>query len=121
MEQATFVVEEDNLHRLKFLGELPSGNVSIDIENLAGLGLGQTGKDGQSTSADGLLQRALVDPADLSYEAVLLLVQVVCGKNARGDGPSASPKFLEGGNELQVFFEEDATSDVQGLCICSVC
>jgi len=112
MEQAAFFVEEDDFHRLKLLGEFSSGNVSIDIEDLTGLGLGQAGKDRQSTSTDRLLQRTFVNPADLSYKTVLLLIQVVCGENARGDRPSTRSKLLEGANELQVFLEEDAASNV---------
>ena len=112
MEQAAFLVEENDLHRLELFGELSSGNVSVDIEDLTSLGFGQAGKDRQSTSTDRLLQRTLVNPADLSYEAVLLLVQVVCGENARGDRPSTCSELLEGTNELQVFLEEDAASNV---------
>ena len=117
VEHATFFVDENDLHRFKFLGELSSGDVGVDIEDLTGLGLGQAGKDRYSASTDRLLERALVNPADLSYKTVLLLVQVVCGEDARGDRPSTCSKLLEGPNELQVFLEEDAAGNVQGLCI----
>ena len=117
VEQTTFIVKEDDFHRLKFLGEFSGGNVSVDVQNLAGLGLGQAGKDRQSTSADGFFQRTFVNPANFSHKAVLFLVQVVCGKNAGGDRSSTGSKFLEGRNEFQVFFEEDAASNVQGFWI----
>jgi len=112
MEQAAFLVEEDNLHRLKLLGELSSGNVSVDIEDLTSLRFGQAGKDRQSTSTDRLLQGTLINPADLPYEAILLLVQVVCSENARGDRPSTCSELLEGTDEPQVFLEEDTASNV---------
>lgn len=40
MEQAAFVIEEDDFHRLEFLCKLSSGNISVDVENLTGFGLG---------------------------------------------------------------------------------
>lgn len=121
MKQAAFLIEEDDFHRLEFLGKLPSGNVSIDVEDLTSLGLGQAGEDGQSTSADGLFQRTFINSTDLSHKAVLFLVQVVCGKNTGGDRSSTRSKFLEGGNELQVLLEEDTSSDVQGSCVYAGC
>ena len=71
----------------------------------------------QCAGADGLLQRTFVDPADFPHKAALFLVQVVSGENSGGDRSSAGSKLPEGSDELRVFFEEDATRDVQGPCI----
>lgn len=117
VKEAASVVDEDDFHRFKFLGEFSSGDVGIDVEDLTSLGLGQAGKYGQSASTYGLLQRTLVNPADLSYKAVLLFIQVVCGEDARRNRPSTRSELLEGANEFQVFLEEHAAGNVQGFCV----
>ena len=117
MEQPTLIVQEDNLQGLKFLGELTGSNVSVDVENLARVGFGQTGEDGERTGPDGSLDGTFVDLGDFAYETVLVLVEVVGSEDARGDGTGTGAKFLEGGYELEVLVKENAAGDLESLCV----
>ena len=118
MEQPTLIVQEDDLQGLKFLGELTGSNVSVDVENLARVGFGETGEDGEGTGPNGSLDGTFVDLCDFAYQTVLVLVEVVGGEHAGGDRTGASAKLFEGGDELEVLVEEDAASNLESLRIC---
>ena len=115
VEHATLVVEEDNLERLDLLGKLACSNVGIDVENLTGIGLGETGENRKGASADGSLDGTLVDLCDLSDETVLVLVEIVGGEDTGSNGTSARAELLEGGDEFEVFVEEHAPSNLERL------
>ena len=86
----TLLIQEDDLHRLKLLGKFSSGDISVDIEDLAVRRLSQAGKNGQCTCSDGCLDGTLIDTSDVSDKVVLVFVEIVGGEYARGDraGPS---------------------------------
>ena len=73
MEQITLLIQEDDLHRLKLLGKFSSGDISVDIEDLAVRRLSQAGKNGQcacSQCSDGCLDGTLIDTSDVSDKVV---------------------------------------------------
>lgn len=117
MEHTTLIVEENDLHWLEFFCKLSGSNVCVDVQDLAGVGFCETGEDREGAGTDGGLDRTLVDFGDLSDETVLVLVEVVGSEDARGDGTGTGAKFLEGGHEFEVLIEEDAASDLKGLCV----
>lgn len=115
VEETTLLVEVDNLHGLKDLGELTGGDVGVDVEHLTVGGLGERGEDGETAGADGSLNGSLVNTLDLTDKAVLVLVKVVGVEDTGGDGARTSAETLEGRGELEVLLEEDLTSDLEGL------
>lgn len=108
MEETALLVDVEHLEGLEHLGELTGGNVGIDIEQLAVLGLGERSQDGQRARSDGGLNRVLVDARNLADEAVLVLVEVVGREDAGGDGSSSSAELLESGDELEILLEENS-------------
>jgi hypothetical protein len=108
VEETALLVEVDNLHGLEDLGELTSGNVSIDVEHLTVGGLGERGKDGKASGADSRLNGGLVDTVDLADKLVLVLVKVVGVEDTGGDWAGTRAEALEGRGEPEVLLEEDA-------------
>lgn len=108
MEEAALLVDVKDLHRLEHLSELGGGDVSVDVEKLAVLGLGERGEDGKRAGLDRCLDGRLVDSGDASDVGVLLPVEVFGGKDAVRDGTRAGTKGLKGSDELEVLLEEDA-------------
>ena len=90
------------------LGELSSGDISIDVEDLALGVLGQRGQDGETPGLDSGLDRCLVNSSDLSDETVLGLVQVISRKDTGRDGSGTCTETLKSGGELQVLLQEDS-------------
>ena len=119
MEQATLLIQKHNLHGFQLLRQLTRSDIRIDIQDLAVCTLRQTRQDGQGTSSDGRLDGPFVDLGDLADKTVLVLVEVVGGEDARGDGACTGPELFECCDELEVLFEEDAAGDLEGLCVCS--
>ena len=117
MEHTALIVEENDLHWLEFFCKLSGSNVCVDVQDLAGVGFCETGEDREGAGTDGGLDRTLVDFCDLSDETVLVLVKLVGGEDTGGDRPGTGAKFLEGGNEFEVFVKEDAASNLKGLGI----
>jgi hypothetical protein len=95
MEYTTFLVEEDDLHRLELLGQLPSRDISINVQYLPIYRFRKTRKNGQSTCPNGGLQWALVDTGDSADETIFILVEIVGCKDARGNRTGTSSKFLK--------------------------
>ena len=118
MEHAALIVEEDDFEGLELLCELTGRDVGVDIEDLASVGLGQAGEDGERAGANGGFDGTLVDLCDLADEAVLVLLEVVGGEYSGGDRTGASAKLFESGDELEVLVKEDAASNLKSLCIC---
>ena len=119
MEETAFVVDVDDLERLEFLCDFTSGNVGVDVEDLAVGSLGKRGEDGYGTGADGGLDGTFVDASDLADETVLVLVEEVGGEDARGNRTGACTELLERTDEAKVLVEEYAASDLQRLCVWS--
>jgi len=71
--------------RLKLLGKFSSGDISVDIEDLAVRHLSQAGKNGQCACSDGCLNGTPTDTSDVSDKVVLVFVEIVGGEYARGD------------------------------------
>jgi hypothetical protein len=115
MEETTLLVQEYNLHRLQLLGQLSRSNIGVDVEDLALVALSQAGQDGESAGTDGGFNGTLVDLRDLSNQTVLVLIEVVGGEDARGDGSGTGAELLEGSDELEVLFHEDSASDLEGF------
>lgn len=115
MEQTTFLVQEDNFKGLKLLGQLASGNVGVDVQDLSGVRLGQTSEDGQRACTNSSFKRALVDASDLADEAVHVLIEIVRREHAGRDGACAGAELLEGIDEAKVLLEEDATGDLESF------
>lgn len=115
VEETTLLVEVDNLHGLKDLGELTGGDVGVDVEHLSVGGLSERGEDRETAGADSGFDRGLVNTLDLTNKTVLVLVKVVSVEDTGGDGARASAEALEGGGELEVLLEEDLASDLEGL------
>ena len=115
VEHTALVIEEDDLQRLKLFCQLTSGDVRIDVEDLARIGFGETGEDGQSTCTDRGFYGALVDFGDFAYKAILVLIKVVCGKDTGGDRTGASAQLFKRSDELEVLVKEDATSDLKSF------
>ena len=117
VEHAALIVEEDDLEGLELLCELAGRDVGVDIEDLASVGLGQAGEDGERAGANGGFDGTLVDLCDFSDEAVLVLVEVVGGEYSGGDRTGAGAKFFKSTDKLQVFFQENASCNLQSLGI----
>lgn len=117
MEETALVVEEDDLQGLKLLRELTGSDVRVDVQDLASVGLGQASQNREGAGADGGFDGTLVDLGDLADEAVLVLVEVVGGEDARSDGAGAGAELLEGCDELEVLVEENAAGDLECLGI----
>ena len=117
VEETALFVKEDDLQGFKLFGKLTSRNIGIYIENLAIYALCETSKDGKSAGTDGSLERALVDARNFSNKAIFVTVEVLCSENARCDWTCACAKFLEGINEFQVFFKENAASNIKSVSI----
>jgi len=73
VEHASFVVQEDNLHRFKLLGKLTRGDVGIDIQNLTISRLCETGQNRKCSCTDRSLNRPFIDFGYLSNETVFVL------------------------------------------------
>ena len=117
MEHTALVVEENDLQGLELLGELACSDVGIDVEDLSSVGFCKAGENGEGAGADSGFDGTLVDLCDLSDETVLVLVEVVCGEDTRGDGASAGAELFEGADEFEVLLEEDTTCDAEGFCV----
>ena len=111
-------VEEDDLEGLELLCELAGRDVGVDVEDLASVGLGQAGEDGERAGANGGFDGTLVDFCDFADEAVLVLVEVIGGEDTRSDRASTSPELFESGDELEVLVKEHAPSDLKSLGVC---
>lgn len=117
MHKPSLLVEIYDLERLNDSCELTGGDVSVNVENLTIIGLCKTGEDGKSASTDTSFDGSLVNLCDLADELVLVLVKVVCGKDAASDGAGADTLSLECVNELEVLLEETAANDAHGLAV----
>lgn len=110
MEEATLLVDVEDLHRLEHLCELTGGNVGVDVEQLAVLGLGERRQDRQRAGPDRSLDRGLVDRDNLADETVFGLVEVLGREDAGRDRSGTGAELLERGDKLEILLEEDALS-----------
>lgn len=117
VEETTLLGEVDNLEGLKGTGELSSGNISVDVENLAVVGLSHGGEDGEVAVADGSLDSLLVNAGDLADKTPLLLVQVVGAEHASGERLGMDTHLLELVDELEVLLEEEVAGNTERLGI----
>ena len=117
MEHATLVVEENDLEGLKLLCKLARSNVGIDVEDLTSVGLGKTSENRKGAGTNSCLDGTLVDLGDFADEAVLVLVKVVGGEDARGDRTGTGAKLFKGSDKLEVLVEEDTASNLESLGI----
>lgn len=105
----------DNATHLENLSKLSRSNVRIDIKDLTLGVLGKTSQNGKTASADGSLDRRLVDAGDFTHKTVLVLVEVLGGKDAGGDGTSAGAETFESGGKLEILLQKDTTGNVKSL------
>lgn len=112
--ESSLLTEVDDLEGLEDLGELSSRDVGVDIEDLALPRLGKTGEDGKSSSANGRLDRLLVDARDAADVAVPRLVEVLGREDASGDGAGAGAESFESRDEAEVLGEEDSAGVREG-------
>ena len=111
IEPALFI-QKDDLERLELLSKLTRRNVCVDIEYLPIGALRQTGKNRQSTGADGRLDRTFVNAGDFADETIFLSVEVVCGEDTRSDGPGPRAELLQRGNDFQVLIQKYTASNL---------
>lgn len=117
IEETTLLGEVDNLEGLKGTGKLSSGNISVDVKNLAIVGLSHGGEDGEIAVADGSLDSLLVNAGDLADKTPLLLVQVIGAEHASGEGLGVDTHLLELVDELEVLLEEEIAGNTESLGI----
>ena len=112
MKEPALLIQKDDLERLELLGKLTRCDVSIDVEYLALVALGQTGKNRQRAGTDGCFDRTFVNSRDFADETILLAVEVVCGEDARSDGSGPRAELLQCGNDFQVLIQKYTASDL---------
>jgi hypothetical protein len=108
VEQSPLLVDEQHLHRLQHLGEFSSSNVGVDVKQLPVLRLRERGQDGEGARLDAGLDGGLVDVGDVADVLVGRLVAILGGEDAGGDRTGAGTEGFEGGDKLEVLFEEDS-------------
>ena len=111
--QTTLLGEVDNLQRHECLGQLSSGLVGVDVEELTLVVLGHAGKDRNVVVGNGGVDGVGVDLVDLTDELPRVLVLVVGHEDTRGDGTSTNTPRLKSLDELQVLLEEQLARDAQ--------
>lgn len=121
VEHSAFIVQEDDLQGLELLGQLTGSDIGVDVQDLACVGFGQAGEDGEGTGPDGSLNGTLVDLCDLANETVLVLVEIIGGEDSGGDGACASAKLFKSGDELKVLVKENAAGNLQSLRVWDAC
>lgn len=114
MEQTPLLTQVNNLQRLQHFGQLSSGYISIDVQNLSLGSFRQACQNGQCACSDTSFDRFLIDSGDLSDEAVALSVEVLGGEDSGGDGSGTRAEGFEGGNETEVLGEENASCMGEG-------
>lgn len=118
VKQTTLLGEVDHLQRLESASKLSSGNIGVNVEDLAVVGLSHGGKNGQVAVADGRLDRLLVDTSNLSYQTPLLLVQVLGSEHANGQRLSMHTLLLQLVDEFQILPHEQVASHSERLDVC---
>jgi hypothetical protein len=117
MKETTFFVKEYNFHGFELLGQFPSRDVGVDIQYLPVDRFCKARQNRKSTSSDGSLQWTLVNTHDFAHKAIFFFVQIVGGEDTRSNRTGTSSKFLKRTNKLEIFFQKDATGDLESFCI----
>ena len=112
MKEPALFIQKDDLEGLEFLSKLTRCDVGVDVEYLPIGALGQTGKNRQGAGADGRLDRTFINSRDFANEAILVTVEVVCGEDARSDGPGPRAELLQCGNDFQVLIQKYTASNL---------
>lgn len=117
IEQTTLLGEVDDLQRLQGSRKLAGSDIGVHVEDLTIGGLGHGGQDWEASGLDSSLDWLLVNPIDLANQVVLLLVQVVCGKDAGSDGSGPHAQALQFLHKLEVLLQEKRSGQRQSLPI----
>ena len=112
VEEPALFIQKDDLERFELLSKLTRSDVGVDVEYLAIGALSQTSKNRQCAGTNGRLDRAFVNSRNFANKTILVTVEVVCGEDARSDGPGPRAELLQCGNDFQVLIQKYTASNL---------